>query len=78
MAIALAVSLQRALGDLAKRGLLTGPGGARVPQVKGGTHRSPTAPGLYAVISAQLRPWSQSIQVRISLRPGAQPVLEQP
>lgn len=78
MAIALAVSLQRALGDLARRGLLTGPGGAGMPQVKGGTLRSPTAPGLYAVISAQLRPWAQSIQVRISLRPGSQPILEQP
>ena len=76
MAIALTVSLQRALQDFARRGLLTGPGGDGPPQVKGGALRSPDAPGLSAVIAAQIRPWSQAISVRVTLRPGAQPTLE--
>ncbi len=74
--IALAIALQRAVRPYSGRGLLTGPDGAGPPDIRGGTVRNPESPGLFATVAAYLRPWSQSINIRVSLRPGAQPSLE--
>lgn len=76
MAIALAVQLQRALGRFVSAGLLAGPNGEGNPEVKGGARRVPDSPGLTATLSATVKPWSQAISVRVSLRPGAFPHLE--
>lgn len=75
-AIALAIALQRAVRSYSGRGLLTGPGGEGAPDIRGGTVRNPDSPGLFATVAAYLRPWSQSINIKVSLRPGAQPSLE--
>lgn len=75
-AIALAVALQRAVRAYSSREMLVGPDGAGLPDIRGGVHRSPESPGLFAIVTATLRPWSQSISVRVSLRPGAAPSLE--
>ncbi len=75
-AIALAIALQRSVRAYSGRGLLTGPDGEGPPDIRGGTVRNPENPGLYATVAAYLRPWSQSINIRVSLRPGAQPSLE--
>lgn len=75
-AIALAVALQKAVRPYSGRGLLVGPDGEGLPDIRGGASKTPDRPSLYATVAAYLRPWSQSISVRVSLRPGAAPSLE--
>ena len=75
-AIALAVALQKAVRPYSGRGLLVGPDGEGLPDIRGGASKSPDRPSLFATVAAYLRPWSQSISVRVSLRPGAAPSLE--
>lgn len=76
VAMALAVSLRRSVRAQIEAGLLVGPAGAGAPDIRGGTLTDPAAPGLVAVIHAQLRPWAQRVSVRVSVRQDAQPVLE--
>lgn len=76
VAMALAVSLRRSVRAQVEAGLLVGPSGVGAPEIRGGTLTDPAAPGLVAVIHAQLRPWAQRVSVRVSVRQDAQPVLE--
>jgi len=75
-AVALASSLQRSLRPHANRGLLVGAGGEGLPEVRGGVVTYPGEPGLNATVTAQLRPWSQQVVVRVAVKPGSRPVLE--
>lgn len=75
-AIALSVALKRAVRDHVGRGVLVGPDGEGPPDIRGGTVRSPSEPGLFAVIAAWLKPWSQAVHIRVALRPGGAPTLE--
>jgi hypothetical protein len=38
--------------------------------------RDPSAPGLVANISAQIRPWCRDIKIRVGLRSGGTPEIE--
>ena len=75
-AVALASALQRSLRPHTNRGMLVGAGGEGLPQVRGGVDTYPGEPGLHAVVTAQLRPWSQRVVVRVAVKPGSRPVLE--
>jgi hypothetical protein len=75
-AAALAAALQRALRPFTNKGLIVGAGGEGPPSVRGGVDAIPGEPGLNATVTAQLRPWSQKVLVRVAVRPGHRPVLE--
>jgi hypothetical protein len=75
-AVALASALQRTLRPHVNRGMLVGAGGEGLPKVRGGVDAYPGEPGLNAVVTAQLRPWSQRVVVRVAVKPGSRPVLE--
>ncbi len=75
-AVALASALQRTLRPHSNRGMLVGSGGEGLPKVRGGVDAYPGEPGLFAVVTAQLRPWSQQVVVRVAVKPGSRPVLE--
>ncbi len=75
-ASALAGALQRALRPYTNKGLIVGAGGDGPPSVRGGVDNVPGEPGLNATVTAQLRPWSQKVMVRVAVRPGHRPVLE--
>jgi hypothetical protein len=76
-AVALASAVTQAMAPYARAGLLTGPEGEGEPAVRGGVVRDPAAPGLRVDIGAQLRPWTHRIQMRVNLRPGGAPVVEE-
>ena len=75
-AAALSASLQQALRPYSSRGLLVGERGEGLPKITGGVDAIPGEPGLHAVVTAQLRPWSQQVIVRVAVRPDSPPVLE--
>ncbi len=75
-AAALSASLQQALRPYSSRGLLVGEHGEGLPKITGGVDAIPGEPGLHAVVTAQLRPWSQQVIVRVAVRPDSPPVLE--
>lgn len=75
-AFALASAVTHSVSPFTSRGVLTGAGGEGPPIVRGSVVRIPGEHGLRVDITAQLRPWAQNVAVRVSLRPGAQPVLE--
>jgi hypothetical protein len=50
--------------------------GEGLPKITGGVDAIPGEPGLHAVVTAQLRPWSQQVIVRVAVRPDSPPVLE--
>ena len=75
-AAALAAALQQALRPYAARGLIVGERGQGQPKVTGGVDTIPGETGLHAVVTAQLRPWSQQVIVRVAVRPDSPPVLE--
>ncbi len=75
-AAALSASLQQALRPYTARGLIVGERGEGLPKITGGVDAIPGEPGLHAVVTAQLRPWSQQVIVRVAVRPDSPPVLE--
>jgi len=75
-AAALGGSLQRALRPYTNRGMLVGGNDGGPPRIKGGVDAIPGEPGLHAIVTAQLRPWSHKVVVRVAVRPGQQPRLE--
>jgi hypothetical protein len=75
-AAALADGLLRVLKPFANYGILVGPDGRGLPEVRGGVDRNPSAPALFADITAMLQPWSEKVVVRVGMRPGNPPSLE--
>ena len=75
-AAALAGALKRAVRPYSNRGLLVGERGEGAPKIRGGVDAHPGEPGLHAIVTAQLRPWSQKVVVRVAVRPGHRPELE--
>lgn len=71
-AMALASALQRALRRYAARGLIVGPGGSGLPDVRGNVLLRPGEASLGAVVTAVLQPWSQGVTVRVVVKPGGQ------
>lgn len=76
-AIALATAVNKALDPYATTGVLVGPDGSGEPLVRGGVIRDPAEPGLRVEIGAVLLPWSHKVNVRVSLRPGGAPTIEE-
>lgn len=76
-AIALATAVTRAIEPFSSAGVLVGPDGSGDPAVRGGVVRNPASPGLRVELGAVLLPWSQRVSVRVNLRPGATPVVEE-
>ncbi len=72
----LAQALVGATKPFVSRGLLTGPDGVGIPEIRGGVDRNPAAPSLYADVSGLLQPWSQKVSVRVGIRPSGRPTLE--
>ena len=75
-AASLADALSRTMYPFANAGVVTGPDGRGIPDIRGGVDRSPSNPSLYADVTGILQPWSQRVVVRVGIRPGAQPSLE--
>lgn len=75
-AYALQIAIEEAMRPFVKAGVLVGQGGVGAPTVVGSMIRDPEAPGLAATISAQVRPWCRSIQIRVGLRSGSTPDVE--
>jgi hypothetical protein len=76
-AVALAASVRSVLEPYQYAGVLVGPNGSSAPDVRGGVVRDPAAPGLRVEIGAQLKPWAHRVSVRVNLRQGSTPVLEE-
>lgn len=76
-AVALATAVKRAVEPYARAGVLVGPDGTGEPAIRGGVVRNPAAPGLRVEFGGVLLPWSQRVQVRVNLRPGGEPVIEE-
>lgn len=74
-ATALAANIDLALRPFFERGIVVGPGGNGPPVVSSGVIRDPQAPGLYADLMAQVRPWCQQVSVRVMVKMGGQPQL---
>ncbi|MGK0343947.1 MAG: hypothetical protein ACI855_000001, partial [Myxococcota bacterium] len=72
----LAEALVGATKPFVSRGLLTGPDGVGIPEIRGGVDRNPAAPSLYADVTGLLQPWSQKVTVRVGIRPSGRPTLE--
>lgn len=75
-ALALALGLRRAVRAQVEEGLLVGPSGDGPPLVRSRALTDPAEPGLLATVSALLRPWALSVQLRLSVRPTGRPELE--
>jgi hypothetical protein len=75
-AASLADALGRAMYPFYSTGVVTGPDGRGVPDIRGGVDRNPANPSLFADVTGVLQPWSQRVIVRVGIRPGAQPSLE--
>lgn len=75
--MALTAMLNSALEPFARSGVLVGENGEGKPIVRGGVVRDPRAPGLRVEIAAQLRPWAHSVTVKVNLRPGSSPAIEE-
>ncbi len=76
-ALSLGLSLNMALGAFVSAGLLVGPDGEGGPLIESEPVRDPAAPALAATLTAQLRPWCSAVHVRVRVRDGAQPTLEE-
>jgi hypothetical protein len=76
-AVALATAVKRAVEPYARAGVLVGPDGSGEPLIRGGVVRNPAAPGLRVEFGGVLLPWAQRVQVRVNLRPGGEPVIEE-
>lgn len=69
-ASALAAALQASVSDWIARGLLVGDNGAR-PRFNGSVSADPARPGIQANMRAWLQPWTQRMDIQVSLTPGA-------
>lgn len=76
-AVGLATAVSKSLRPFNRVGVLAGPDGSEEPVVRGGVVRDPAAPGLRVEVSGQLRPWTHKINLRVNLRPGVAPVLQE-
>lgn len=75
-ATALSIAIQHALASYIESGLFVGPNQSGPPEVEGWPERGPDLPSLRVEISGWLRPWSRSLALRVSVRPGVAPELE--
>lgn len=76
-AMALAAALQHSMMPFVSAGLLEGPDGSAIPLVGGTVERvTGTGHSLVADVQGIMKPWSQNVTVRISLRPQSPPSLE--
>jgi hypothetical protein len=73
---ALQVAINEAIRPFVQAGVLVGPDAAGPPTVTTEMIRDPSAPGLVANISAQIRPWCRDIKIRVGLRSGGTPEIE--
>lgn len=75
-AFSLANALEISVNSFVERGMLVGPSGSGGPDISGSVERSFDAPSLSATFMGSLRPWSQTIAIRVMVRPGGPPQLE--
>ncbi len=75
-AFALSMAVQEVLGPLTAAGVLVGPDGSGPPKVSSGLVTDPGAPGLSATISAQIRPWCRSVEIRVGVSSGERATVE--
>lgn len=75
-ATALAAAVAHALSPFVDAGMLVGPDQHGPPELDGWPDADPAAPALWVELSGWLRPWSQSVSVRVSVRPGLPAELE--
>lgn len=72
-AIALQTSIESVLDPFYKAGVLVGPDGTSKPRVSGTAIPSRTKPMLSVDLSAQVKPWCQSISLKVMVKSGSQP-----
>lgn len=70
-AIALGLALNHVLQPFARAGVVVGPEGRGQPRVSHDMIKDAAAPGLLATVSAQLRPWCHSVQLRVEVHAGS-------
>jgi hypothetical protein len=76
-AIALQTAIEMVLTPFYNLGIVVGPDGEGLPEVVGDAIPDYEEPMLTADLSAQVRPWCQSISLRIMVKSGSQPVIEE-
>jgi hypothetical protein len=74
-AIALQTSIEAVMDPFYQAGVLVGPDGTSRPRVSGSAVPSRTVPMLSVDLSAQVRPWCQSISLRVMVKSGSQPTI---
>lgn len=74
---ALALAVAQSVSPFSQLGVLVGPDGSGEPVITGSVERRPGETQMLVEIGAVLRPWSRNVNVRVSLRPGAQPTFEE-
>jgi hypothetical protein len=76
-AIALKTAIELVLQPFHDYGIVVGPDGSGRPTVSGRAIRDRETPMLSCDISAQVRPWCQSVSLRVMVKSGSQPLISE-
>ncbi|MBM74783.1 MAG: hypothetical protein CMK59_05235 [Proteobacteria bacterium] len=76
-AVALQSALELVLTPYYNLGIIVGSDGSGAPEVTAAALPDYAEPMLSADLSAQIRPWCQSISLRVMVKSGSQPVIEE-
>ena len=76
-AMILKAAMESVLEPFFSAGVIVGPDGKGPPTVSAEPIRSPSAPMLSVDLSAQIKPWCQNISIKLMVKQGLQPEIEE-
>jgi hypothetical protein len=76
-AVALETAISMVLNPFYQMGILVGPGGEGMPTVRGEALPDHEIPMLSADLSAMLHPWCQNINLKVMVKSGMEPQIEE-
>jgi hypothetical protein len=76
-AMILKAAMESVLEPFYSAGVLVGPDGKGAPQVSAKPIRSPSTPMLSVDLSAQIKPWCQNISIKLMVKQGLQPEIQE-
>lgn|GEM_PF-1775812 len=75
-AFALVAAIDDAIRPFVTHGILLGPNGSGAPELESDVVANPTAPGLVATITGQLKPWCTTVKLNVEVRDGGRVGME--
>ena len=76
-AMILKAAMENVLEPFFSAGVLMGPDGKGPPQVSAQPIRSPSTPMLSVDLSAQIKPWCQNVSIKLMVKQGLQPEVQE-